>query len=173
MESTQTWNQILRQKAVQEWPAAWSRRRATLLSTPPLRSTATLRGFFSGNEHDKQQGSIAVAAAEVEQSGLRVEKRDRSLREGRERRRRRAGAARGRLRRRGLCGKQREKVDAISVVLDSIVARKSLINESPLQSSKRILKIYKNAPVPAAKEKNWAAEKYVTQRRDVFFLFVD
>lgn len=73
---------------MQEWPAEWSRRRATLLSTPPLRRTATLRGFISGKEHDKYRGSIVLAAeaiddkdedsdstaaAEVEESGLRVE----------------------------------------------------------------------------------------------------
>lgn len=37
---------------MQEWPDAWRRRRATLLSTPPLTRTATLR-LRPGNEQDK------------------------------------------------------------------------------------------------------------------------
>lgn len=38
---------------MQEWPARWRRRRATLLSTPPLRRTAILRGFLSGIEQER------------------------------------------------------------------------------------------------------------------------
>lgn len=86
---------------MQEWPAAWSRRRATLLSTPPLRRTATFRGFLSGNEHDKYRESIVFAAeesdnkdedpdstaVEVEYGRRRVEKRGWHLGDDRERKR--------------------------------------------------------------------------------------
>ncbi|URD76355.1 hypothetical protein MUK42_09221 [Musa troglodytarum] len=50
-------------KAVQSCPAAWRRRRAVLLSTPPLRRTATLRRL-PGIEHPRY-GSRSTAPEET------------------------------------------------------------------------------------------------------------
>jgi len=49
---------------VHRWPAACSRRRATLLSTPPLSSTATRRGAFSASQHlNASRGKASLGKA--------------------------------------------------------------------------------------------------------------
>lgn len=64
---------------MQEWPARWRRRRPTLLSTPPLRRTAILRGLLSGIQQERYLGSMpvpilstALFELEIEQKGLKL-----------------------------------------------------------------------------------------------------
>lgn len=134
-----------------EWPAAWSRRRATLLSTPPLRRTATLRGFFSGKEHDKYAGSISFEidgkatadsdATEEEDSGLRVEKSGGDLPVvGKRKRRRVTEEAQRILRRKGVGGKLTERADMMTVAFNAAIIIASLQRPFPSREEPRELR---------------------------------
>lgn len=78
---------------MQRWPAAWRRRSATLLSTPPLTSTATRSGALPAAAHRRRRSSPKSTppkslAPELELDGDAVE--DETARNGRRVRRERS-----------------------------------------------------------------------------------